>query len=311
MAQDARKPADFDDEGANPPVARFLVWAGLAAVAMGSAALAAQTHTGAQRLASLLGRPAQSTTAPGSMPVPAARTPEGDLESRRITESLRLLAADRDRLLARVDTLERNLDLTGSLPRESAALAPAATLSAGSSPMVGEPAAGPSLPPNWSLIPTTLPPAAGVPAGGPPPAITGGIATTTAAATAPSGIQPAAGAPAAQASSRGTGGLVANEQGAESVATRTEFAVDVGGDWTFDGLRAQWASLRSTHGGLFEGLRPVVAVREGTKPGALELRLVVGPLTNAAVAARLCATLVASGLPCQTTVFDGQRLALR
>jgi hypothetical protein len=43
----------------------------------------------------------------------------------------------------------------------------------------------------------------------------------------------------------------------------------------------------------------------------MELRLVVGPLVNAGAAARLCGTLAASGLACQPTIFDGQRLALR
>jgi hypothetical protein len=105
--------------------------------------------------------------------------------------------------------------------------------------------------------------------------------------------------------------LVVNGPAAESVATKTEFAIDVGGDSSFDGLRALWTSLKGNHATLLEGLRPVVAIREGAKPGSLELRLVVGPLTNAGAAARLCATLGASGLSCQPTVFDGQRLALR
>jgi hypothetical protein len=54
----------------------------------------------------------------------------------------------------------------------------------------------------------------------------------------------------------------------------------------------------------------VVAVRDGAKPGALELRLVVGPLANAGVAARLCAALADAGLTCAPAIFDGQRLAL-
>jgi len=41
------------------------------------------------------------------------------------------------------------------------------------------------------------------------------------------------------------------------------------------------------------------------------LRLVAGPLPNASIAARLCATLGAVSQPCQPTVFDGQRLALQ
>jgi hypothetical protein len=93
--------------------------------------------------------------------------------------------------------------------------------------------------------------------------------------------------------------------------TRTEFGVDVGGNHTLEGLRNLWASIRGRHGALFENLRPLVAVREGDKPGAVELRLVAGPLSNAVAAARLCATLAGAGIACQPTVFDGQRLALR
>ncbi len=45
--------------------------------------------------------------------------------------------------------------------------------------------------------------------------------------------------------------------------------------------------------------------------GQVELRLVVGPITNAGTAAKLCAALANAGLSCQPTTFDGQRLALR
>jgi hypothetical protein len=41
----------------------------------------------------------------------------------------------------------------------------------------------------------------------------------------------------------------------------------------------------------------------------VELRLVAGPLPNAAAAARACAML--PGANCHPTVFEGQRLALR
>jgi hypothetical protein len=220
-----------------------------------------------------------------------ARAADTDIEQRRLAESIRLLAADRDRLLARLEALERNLDLTASLPRESAATAapPAA------------PTAEPALPPNWSLVPGNMPAGAGVPA----TAVSGANGPTAGTSGA------AVIAPNARQDARGTSGLVADEQAVESVATKTEFAVDIGGDSTFEGLRALWASLKGRHAALFNGLRPVVAVREGAKPGALELRLVIGPLSNAGTAARLCATLSATGLPCQPTVFDGQRFALR
>ena len=97
---------------------------------------------------------------------------------------------------------------------------------------------------------------------------------------------------------------------AESVATKTDFGIDVGGNASIEGLRTLWTTLKTAQPALFEGLRPVIAVREG-KAGAVELRLVAGPLPNASIAAKLCAALGAVSQPCQPTVFDGQRLALQ
>ncbi|MFL5105617.1 MAG: hypothetical protein ACJ8DX_05910 [Xanthobacteraceae bacterium] len=290
MAHRVRSTIDYDEEDTGgSAVVRFFVWAGLAAIAVGSVALAAQTQTGAERLARLAGHrmAVASPIQPKAAAPPAlAARPAEDIEQRRLAESIRVLAADRDRLLARLEALERNLDLTASIPRESAAAAPPPTPATADAP----------LPSNWSLVPSTMPQGAGVPAA----AVSG--------ANAPAA---GAGGAATRHDARGATGLVADEQAVESVATKTEFAIDIGGDSTFEGLRALWSSLKSRHAALFNGLRPVVAVREGAKPGALELRLVIGPLSNAGTAARLCATLTASGLPCQPTVFDGQRFALR
>jgi hypothetical protein len=295
MAHRVRSTIDYDEEDTGGSiVVRFLVWAGLAAIAVGSVALAAQTQMGAERLAGLTGQRIAVASPlppkPPAAPAVAARPAEADIEQRRLAESIGLLAADRDRLLARVEALERNLDLTGSVPREGAAAA---------APRPAAPTADAPMPPNWSMVPSNMPAGAGVP----PAAMSGANAPAAggaAAATAPSARD-----------TRGTSGLVADEQAVESVATKTEFAIDIGGDSSFEGLRAQWSFLRSRHAALFNGLRPVVAVREGAKPGTLELRLVIGPLSNASTAARLCATLTATGLPCQPTVFDGQRFALR
>jgi hypothetical protein len=289
MAHRVRSTIDYDEEDTGgSAVVRFFVWAGLAAIAVGSVALAAQTQTGAERLARLAGHrmAVASPIQPKAAAPPAlAARPAEDIEQRRLAESIRVLAADRDRLLARLEALERNLDLTGSIPRESAAAAPSPP-----------PTADAPLPSNWSLVPSTMPQGAGVPAA----AVSGANAPTA-----------GAGGAGTRHDARAATGLVADEPAVESVATETEFAIDIGGDSTFEGLRALWSSLKSRHAALFNGLRPVVAVREGAKPGALELRLVIGPLSNAGTAARLCATLTASGLPCQPTVFDGQRFALR
>ena len=63
-------------------------------------------------------------------------------------------------------------------------------------------------------------------------------------------------------------------------------------------------NLKAAQPALFEGLRPVIAIREGGKPGTVELRLVAGPLANANAAARLCASLdpqpTARAPPCHT-----------
>jgi len=306
MARNPRN-IDIEDEGPDYSVlGRHLLWAGVAAVALGIAVLAAQSQTGTQRLAGIGGRDSAGATAPRSpapaspprQAEPAARQAESDGEIRRLAETVRQLAADRDRLLARIDALERSLDVTGSIPREGASRDSAARENAAPAPSTT-----PTLPPGWSLVPNTIPPAAGMSAA-PVPGTNWPASGNTSQAPAPQ-------APAAATSGAASGGMSGSEQAAGSVATKTEFAVDLGGDATFDGLRALWTSVRTSHPALFEGLRPVVAVREGGKAGALELRLVVGPLSNAGLAARLCASLVAAGLACQPTVFDGQRFALR
>jgi len=299
MARGARN-IDIEDESPDYSVlGRHLLWAGIAAVALGVAALAAQSQTGTQRLAVISGRDpgamAQHPPAPSRQAEPAARPAEPDAETRRLAEAVRQLAADRDRLLGRIEALERSLDVTGSIPRDDGATRDnAARENAAAAP----PSAAPTLPPGWSLVPNTIPPAAGVPAVPAPHvnALPGGSAGQ---------------APATAAGAAATSGLSGSEQAAGSVATKTEFGVDIGGDPTFDGVRALWTSVRTAHPALFDGLRPVVAVREGGKSGGLELRLVVGPLSNAGAAARLCASLTAAGLACQPTVFDGQRFALR
>src|ERR1700724_1322303 len=40
-------------------------------------------------------------------------------------------------------------------------------------------------------------------------------------------------------------------------------------------------------------------------------RYVAGPLVDAAAAAKICAGLIENERPCETTVFDGQRLAMK
>ena len=92
---------------------------------------------------------------------------------------------------------------------------------------------------------------------------------------------------------------------------RTEFGVDVGGANSVGGLRALWRGLlKSRSNAALTTLRPVIAIREGSNGLGMQLRLVAGPLDDAAAAAKICAGLIENERPCSTTVFDGQRLAM-
>jgi hypothetical protein len=93
---------------------------------------------------------------------------------------------------------------------------------------------------------------------------------------------------------------------------RTEFGVDVGGANSVGGLRALWRGLlKSRSNAALTTLRPIIVIREGSTGLGMQLRLVAGPLTDAAAAAKICAGLIESERPCETTVFDGQRLAMK
>jgi hypothetical protein len=105
--------------------------------------------------------------------------------------------------------------------------------------------------------------------------------------------------------------IVLSPSAATTVATKTEFGVDLGTAPTMDGLRALWNSLKAQHGGLLKDLQPVMTMQEGAKPGVVAIRLVAGPLADATAAGRLCATLAGTLTACRPTTFEGQRLAAR
>ena len=93
---------------------------------------------------------------------------------------------------------------------------------------------------------------------------------------------------------------------------RTEFGVDVGGANSLGGLRALWRGLlRSKSNAPLAALRPIIVVKESNSGLGMQLRLVAGPLADAAAAAKICAVLLESERTCETTVFDGQRLSMK
>jgi hypothetical protein len=92
---------------------------------------------------------------------------------------------------------------------------------------------------------------------------------------------------------------------------RTEFGVDVGGANSLPGLRALWLGLlKSRSNAALTTLRPMIVIREGSNGLGMQLRLVAGPLNDAAAAAKICAGMIENKRPCQTAVFEGLRLAM-
>jgi len=183
-----------------------------------------------------------------------------------------------------------------------------------------QPAPLPS-PPSWT---TTAPAAAAADkikseAGKVLSASTSG-ATVAAASPSPSSAsssEPATGKPAeadrvAKAEPAESASAKATEI-AETSATpvpKTEFAVDLGSANSLNGLRALWRGLARANAEV-AALRPIIILKEGQTGLGMQLRLGAGPLNDAAAAAKICAALAESQRPCETTIYDGQRLAVR
>lgn len=373
------------------PLARFAGWGLAAVVAVGLTVIAARSDLGERRM----------SAAVGSNAVPAdrwqlvitqlvARANDAEGETRRLSLALGDLSTERDKLAARLTTLERNIeDLTGAIAaRPAVAVPPAgskdtakkADSDAGAKPSTSTEAAGaaqavaPSQPPaQLTAAPAALPVAASPqvqstppsPAASPSPApqatqaqvqITTrsqpvaaqpatrealGAITTTSLPPPPmadtSALAKATDLPNAQDNSAdevplprpspaatpaqtavpaaperpATIPLNATRETAKPAPVRMPLGVDVGGATNLAGLRALWAKIQAISPPLLSELRPVIAIRDGVKPGAVQLRLVAGPLANAEHATRLCAALIDAGVTCHTAAYDGQRLASR
>jgi hypothetical protein len=93
---------------------RTACWGGGASVALVVAVLAARSDAGASRIALALSSASART-------LPSRSSSNLAAETRRLTEQVRLLAMDRERLLLRLATIERHLeDVTGSIRRREA-----------------------------------------------------------------------------------------------------------------------------------------------------------------------------------------------
>jgi hypothetical protein len=216
------------------------------------------------------------------------------------------LAADRERLHAKIASLERNLsDMTSSIKRELAV--PAATPQA--PPVVSAP---PTAPP--SPTPTRLEPVAKAEARVEPkiearvepkpqpkaesaPIMVPERETTEASPQA----APPLGEPIKLPPMR-----IASNSGDP---TGKEIGIDLGGARSMEIMQARWIAVKANFGPLLQGMHPVVA-RE-TRAGMIPYRLIVGPLPNAAAAAQICARFAVSKVTCRSTKFAGEQLTVQ
>jgi hypothetical protein len=323
---------------------RLATWGCVAATALMLAVLSANIGTKHQALA-------PSTTA---LQVPAAtvqlttRQTEPDKATHQLSEALSGLTADRDRLVARIASLERNLeDVTGSIKQQAAppasvsaqtsmhvpttAPAPASVAARESMPAqasVPAPASGPAPRPMPALAPTATAPSP-TPSSPAPPAprsqaqpekekVTPAAATAPPAASPPptpppgaiAASPPAPAAPPTAAPPPTPPTRVANLPEASDPEGKSRI-VDFGLD--IGGATT------------FDGLRALWnSVRNNTadlfedvhpmvavrenKSRGVDLRLVVGPIASSEAATQMCATLLAARRFCQMTIFEGQPL---
>jgi hypothetical protein len=304
---------------------RASLWGGAAVVALATAILMTQTDIGSQRLHLIFA----ADPTPSRVVTQADFTPRGDPESQkretvRLEAQVRELAADRERLNARIATLEQNLsDMTGSIKRELAAVA----------------ASGPAAPPPAVATPGTTPAGRLEPIG----------KTASPSETRPDAkLQPQAAQPpqasqesrvdnepesgakerdakAADAKAADTLPQVAAPLGdaiplppmrvatatvgePNPAATGKEIGIDLGGARSLEIMQARWAAVKANFGPLLNGLHPLVA--HDARPKMIPYRLIVGPLPNAAAAAQVCARFAASKVTCRTTRFAGDQLAM-
>jgi len=263
---------------------------------------------------------------------------ESQNEARRLASAVDTLNSDRDRLYTRVTVLEQGLDtVTGAIVKQNPVAASPAAPSA-------EPAPAPVVGPvaTTQTAPAEKPPAAA--SGEPGPADVSSIARhapnngadkkppvtpATPLVEAKSIMAPpdpaaskliepdkpisvVAAAPIPEVVASAPSGEDADaEAEALPIIQRTEFGVDVGSANSVAGLRALWRGLlKSRANAPLAALRPIIVIKEGTGGLGIKLRLVAGPLRDAAAAAKICAVLTENRRSCDTAIFDGQRLSL-
>ena len=267
---------------------RMTLWGGVAASALLVAVLASRSDVGAQRIAGLFSIRGDRTQV-------AARPFDAETEARQLAEAVRGLNAENQELKSRLAAVEHNVDdITGSVARQIETIKKTSPVPLPAADANRAQAAAPAARAATAELPA-----------GPVPAPPGPVAAPPHAA----GPAPAAAVP--QAASPGPNAAAPPPRIEAPAVPTPQYGVDIGSAVSIQVLRARWLGIRSAHAQLFDGLMPVVMLREVPQTGRVELRLVVGPLANAEAAGKICSALEHYRLSCQPTLFSGQHVALQ
>ena len=292
---------------------RVLLWGASATMAVAIVAGTAFSDLGAERLkqtVAALFEPAKTGAADTSQPQTTQQLAQSatseqfaalEKQTRELTQTVRELTAERDRVKTRLASLEQNYDdITGAIKKQTAQSSQLAAQLAMQTTSPKQ-AATPSPPPVISA-PQTM---AAVPSpranstAAPDTPITTAVPSSPAIENSPPLEGPIPLPPMRTAALE-----------SESPAAVRELGVDVGGAASLDALRANWAALKANVGPDIVGLAPSFIARQRPS-GGTDYRLILGPLPNSAAALRLCAKLIAARVNCRAGTFNVERLAER
>ena len=261
-------------------------WGLGAAFALGTLVIVAQSSAGGERIKVAMAELNGATPQP--VQLAASAGPKTDPLVKSLETRIAQLTDDRDRLAARVASLESNFaDMTGSIRRQADA-APAPTVIAGAAADATARAASAMV---VAVAPPMINPLATPPAGvssilpDTQASLTEGFESRPVEAAPPAAVplppeRQAALAPAPDVKPR----PVAPPAPARA---RAEFGVELATAPTMESLRERWVSAKANFGPMLIGLSPV-AVRD-RHPGSTAVRLVAGPLPSLTAARELCA----------------------
>ena len=186
---------------------------------------------------------------------------DAETAARQLAQAVRSLADDRDKLATRLNALDHEMrDMSGAIKQQIEAAKSEAIKTAKQAPPWPE-----SAPP----VPMTLADVA--------------VMVKT--------VSPApAGAAEPPSPSVATSATNTDEHASPDTTASLgqAYGADLGTASTMKTLHHRWASLRAAHPQLFEGIQPVVSVKQNPRTGRTELHLVVGPYANAETAAQFC-----------------------